>query len=85
MIQVNLTSKYNRSSVLCDSFASGYDPKSDTVAIVCIKDGAKAHTQVINRNDPEILVELVYLDPDVAHRFNGSFKLKSLFPRKKAA
>ena len=81
MIQINLTSKFKRSSVLCDSFASGYNQKADTVTIVCVKDGEKVHTRTIYRNDPEVLVELVYLDPDVAHKFNGSFKLKDFFPR----
>lgn len=85
MIQMNLESKHTRSSVFCDTYAAAYNVKSDTVVIIATKGNAMVHTQTVTREDDDVVVEVMYFDPNIADRFNTKFTLKSLFPRKKAA
>ena len=85
MIQLNVTGKKGRASISCDSYMAAYDEKNDIVTIMAYKGQDRIHTTTVPRNGMDIQVDVMYLDPNIADKFNTSFKLKSLFPRKKAA
>ena len=85
MIQLNVTSKNSRASIFCDNYIAVYDEKNDAVVIMAYKGNDRLHTTTVPRGGEDVEVDVMYLDPNVADKFNVSFKLKSLFPRKKAA